>query len=61
MSIYKLFDMLNQEFEAQGTKYKVLPNFGICSRERGDLKVTSFRKSVRSFCSVNQAINTSPR
>ena len=27
--------MINQEFKAQGTKYHVLPNFGICCRELG--------------------------
>ena len=27
--------MVNQEFKAQGTKYKMLPNFGICCRELG--------------------------
>ena len=37
----KLFEMINQEFKAQGTKYQVL-NFGICCRELGGLKVTSF-------------------
>ena len=44
--------MINQEFKAKGTKYHVLPNFGICCRELGGLKVVSFRPCVRSFCSV---------
>ena len=48
----KLFEMINQEFKAQGTKYQVLPNFGTCCRELGELKVTSFRACMRSFCSV---------
>ena len=45
--------MINQEFKAQGTKYQVLPNFGICCRKLGELKVLSFRACVRSFCSVS--------
>ena len=47
-----LFEMISQEFKVQGTKYQVLPNFGICCRELGGLKVMSFLASVRSFCSV---------
>ena len=39
-------------FKTQGTKYQVLPNFGICCRELGGLKVASFCACVRSFCSV---------
>ena len=35
------FEMINQEFKAQGTKYQVLPNFGISCRELGVLKVKS--------------------
>ena len=50
--IDKLSEMINEEFEAQGTKYQVLLNFGICCRELGELKVTSFRACVRSFCSI---------
>ena len=50
--IDKLFEMMNQEFKAHGTKYQVLPNFGICCKELGGIKVTSFRACVRSFCSV---------
>ena len=38
----KLFEMINQDFKAQGTKYQVLPNLGICCRELAGLKVTSF-------------------
>ena len=38
----KLFEMMEQEFKAKGTKYQALPNFGICFRELGGLKVTSF-------------------
>ena len=49
----KLFQMTNQEFKALGRKYQVLPNFGICSKELGRFKVTSFRACVRSFCSVS--------
>ena len=47
-----LFETINQEFKAQGTKYQVLLNFRICCRELGGLRVTSFRACVRSFCSV---------
>ena len=53
----KLFEILNQEFKALGTKYQVLPNFGTCARELGGLKVTSFRACVRSFCSVDLQTN----
>ena len=35
----KLFEMINQEFKAQGTKYQVLPNFGICCRSYEDSKL----------------------
>ena len=42
--IDKLPEMINQEFKAQGTKYQVLPNFGICHRELGEIKVTSMDK-----------------
>ena len=41
--------MINQEFKSQGTKYQVLPNFGICCYK---LQVTSFHASVRNFYSV---------
>ena len=44
--------MINQDFKAQGTKYQVLPNLGICCRELAGLKVTSFCACVCSFCSV---------
>ena len=37
-----LFEEINQEFKTEGTKYQVLPNFGICCRELGALKVTIF-------------------
>ena len=50
--IDKLFETINQELKAQGTKYQVLPNFGTCCRELGALKATSIRACVRSFCSV---------
>ena len=50
--IDKLFEMINQEFKVQGTKYQVLSNFGICCRELGGLEVTSFGTCVHSFCSV---------
>ena len=40
--IDKLFEMTNQEFKAHGTKYQVLPNFGICCREMGDSKLQIF-------------------
>ena len=54
--IDKLFETINQEFKAQGTKYQVLPNFGICCRELGGIKVTSSCACMRSFCSVMQNI-----
>ena len=44
--------MMNQEFKAIGRNYGVLPNFGICYRELGGLKVVSFHACVRSFCYV---------
>ena len=31
--------MINEEFKAQGTKYQVLLDFGICCRELGGLKL----------------------
>ena len=34
--------MINQEFKGQGTKYQVLPNFGICCRELGGSKLRVF-------------------
>ena len=34
--------MMNQEFEAQGIRYQVLLNFGICCRELRVLKVATF-------------------
>ena len=34
--------MINQEFEAPGTNYQVLPNFGVSCRELRGLKVTIF-------------------
>ena len=49
----RLFEIIDQESGAQGTKYQVLLNFGICRRELGgEVKVTSFRAFVRSFCFV---------
>ena len=48
-----LFQIKNQEFKAQGTKYQVLLNFGICCRELRGPKVTSFRTCMRSFCTVD--------
>ena len=53
----KLFETVNQEFKAQGTKYQVLLNFGICCRELVGLKVTIFSACVRSFSSVNLLLN----
>ena len=47
-----LFEVVSQEIKAEGTKYELLPNFGICCREQGGLKVTSFCACVRSFCSL---------
>ena len=34
--------MIDEEIMALGTKHQVLPNFGICCRELGWLKVTNF-------------------
>ena len=50
--MHKLFEMINQEFEAEGTNYQVLLGFGICCRELRRLKVSSFRACMSSFCSV---------
>ena len=50
--IHKLFETINQELKAQGTKYQVLSDSGICCKELGELKATSFRACMRSFCSV---------
>ena len=55
--IEKLFEMINQEFKAQGTKYQVLPNFGTCCRELGAFRVTTIPACVCSFCSVDQMYN----
>ena len=38
--IDKLFEMINQEFKAQRTKYQELQKFGIFCREQRGLKVT---------------------
>ena len=46
--IGKLFEMMNQEFEAQGRKYQLLPNFGISCTEQRGLKVTSFAHACES-------------
>ena len=54
--IDKLFEKINQEFKIQGTKYQVLPNFGICCRQLAGLEVTSFHACVLSFCSVGQSL-----
>ena len=35
----KLFEIINQELRAQGTKYQVLSNFRICCRELGGSKL----------------------
>ena len=53
--IHKLFEAINQEFKAQGTKFQLLPNFGICCRELEGLKVVSFHACVCSFYSVSKA------
>ena len=50
--IDKVFETTNREFKVQGRKYQVLPNFGICYRELGGLKVARFCACMRSFCSV---------
>ena len=34
--------MINQEFKAQSRIYQVLPDFWICCKELGELKVASF-------------------
>ena len=34
--------MINQEFKAKGTKYQVLPNFGMCCRELGGAQSCEF-------------------
>ena len=52
VSIDKLFEMTNQEFDAPGTKYQVLLDFGVCCRELRVLEVTSLGESVRSFYSA---------
>ena len=41
--IEKVFQMTNQEFQAQGAKYQVLPNLGICSGELVRSKLQVFR------------------
>ena len=38
----KLFEMINQEFKAQGREYQVLPNFRVCCRVLGGSKVRHF-------------------
>ena len=38
----KLFEMINQGFEAQGTKCQVCFSFGICCREPGGSKLRVF-------------------
>ena len=53
----KLFEKINQEFKAQGRRYRGLPNFGVCCKELGVLKAMSFRVFVRSFCSVESCTN----
>ena len=42
LGIHKLFEMINQQFKIQETRYQVLPNFQVCCREQGGPKVTSF-------------------
>ena len=40
--IDKFFEMINQEFTAQGRKYEMLPNLRICCKELRGLNVTDF-------------------
>ena len=40
------------ELKAQGRKYQMLPNFGICCMELDGLKVKRFRTCVRSFSGI---------
>ena len=56
--MHKLFEMLNQEFEAQERKYQVLPNFGICCLKIDGLEVTSFCACMRSICSDDTPVIT---
>ena len=49
--------MIYQMFNAQRTIYQVLPNFRICCKKLGGLKITSFRACVRSFCSVQEGLD----
>ena len=42
VQICKLFEMINQEFEAYGKKFHVLPNFRICWSELGSPKLRVF-------------------
>ena len=46
--------MINQEFKAQGRRYQVLSNFGVCCKELKGLKVVNFRAYVPIFCSVSR-------
>ena len=55
MQISSLQQMINHEFNADGTKNHVLPNFVIGCRKLGRPKVVSFCACVRSLCSVSSA------
>ena len=53
--------MIKQEFKAQGTKYQVLQNFGICCRELGDSKLPVFAhvcevSALSCECGFNPAL-----
>ena len=49
VQIDKLFEMINQEFTAQGTRYLVLPSLGICWRDFGGLKSYEFSRMLVQF------------
>ena len=51
--IDKLFEMINQEFKAQGTKYQVFPNFGTYCREQGNSKKRVFANVFVRACTVS--------
>ena len=53
--------MINQEFKAMGRKFQVLPNFGICCRELGGLKIRVLRMRAQlSALSSRAAKNILP-
>ena len=47
--MHKLYEMINQELKADGRKYQVLPNFGICYEELSKLRILVHANAVSTL------------